>query len=72
MKFTEYKHFFDIGKYPDEWRRGQTAFNFVFDTYPDIANELRATEFDPFYNDSRLPAFWEQVEKLYKEQVEKD
>lgn len=40
-----------------EWRRGQTYFNVLYDLDPDLANEVRGTEFDPFYNDSICPDF---------------
>lgn len=65
LKFKDYKNCWDIASKPECYRVGQWAFNFVYDTYPDIANKLRATEFDPFYRDERLTAFWAEVERLY-------
>lgn len=38
-----------------EWRNGQTLFNVLYDLEPDLANEVRATELDPFYNDNVKP-----------------
>lgn len=42
--------------YPS-WRMGQTYFNVLHDLRPDIANKLRATVADPFYNDELIGAF---------------
>jgi hypothetical protein len=43
------------------WRLGQTAFNVLYEVAPDLADEIRATELDPFYLDDRLPAFYQWV-----------
>lgn len=40
------------------WRFGQSAFNALYDLHPEIANEVRGTENDPFYNDKVMPDFW--------------
>ena len=42
---------------PDGWRFGQTVFNFLMDTYPDVANGIRATKLDMFYNDDNVNEF---------------
>lgn len=34
--------------YPD-WRIGQSYFNYLTMDYPDLANEIRGSEFDPYY-----------------------
>lgn len=39
-------------------RYGQAMFNALYETHPDIANEIRGTDVDPFYFDARLSAFW--------------
>ena len=41
-------------------RQGQYAFNLLYRQRYIIADLLRATEFDPFYDDDRLDAFFEQ------------
>ena len=40
------------------WREGQILFNVLYVEYSDLANEIRATEYDPFYQEERIPAFW--------------
>lgn len=42
-------------------RIGQYLYNRLFGYNPDLANSITATEFDPFYNDNRVPAFLEYV-----------
>ena len=55
-------------KFPDELRPGQSAFNFVYEYLPTIANQIRGTNKDPFYQSSILPEFWDEVKRLYNEQ----
>jgi len=43
------------------WRSGQYAFNLLVKVRPDIAELLRGSDFDPFHDDSRLPAFYSFV-----------
>ena len=38
--------------YP-EWRKGQAYFNYLYQLYPDVADKIRGTEFDPFYADHK-------------------
>lgn len=45
------------------WREGQTLFNVLFVEYSELANEIRDTKYDPFYQDEKIPAFWERLEK---------
>lgn len=40
------------------WRKGQTHFNVLYQQYPLIANKIRSTSVDPFYNDLIIPSFW--------------
>lgn len=68
LDFVEvYKEFY-LTPRPAELREGQAAFNFVEEKFPDIANQLRGTDLDPFYVDSRLGGFWHEVQRLYYEQ----
>ena len=38
--------------YP-EWRKGQAYFNYLYQLHPDVADEIRGTEYDPFYADHK-------------------
>ena len=46
--------------YP-KWRKGQAYFNYLYQLHPDVANEIRETEYDPFYNDSRIDKFLNKI-----------
>ena len=46
--------------YP-EWRKGQAYFNYLYQLHPDVADEIRETEYDPFYNDSRIEKFLNKI-----------
>lgn len=48
--------------YP-EWRYGQAVFNTCHSLFPKIADNLRGTKYDPFYDDTRVDSFLDQVEK---------
>jgi len=48
----------------EKLRKGQIAFNELYEKHPDVANKIRGTIFDPFYIDSRLPDFYKKVEEL--------
>lgn len=45
------------------FRRGQAWFNALHELRPDLANEIRGTDIDPFYNDNKLPDAWEWLDK---------
>jgi hypothetical protein len=45
-----------------DWRQGQAAFNALCKVSPILAEEVRGSLRDPFYQDSRLDAFYEYVE----------
>jgi hypothetical protein len=47
-------------------RKGQRYFNALYALRPDLADQIRATLADPFYRDTKLPAFFERLEELYK------
>lgn len=36
------------------WRKGQALFNAMLITMPGIAEKVRATQYDPFHQDSRI------------------
>lgn len=36
-------------------RPGQFFFNLLYEKYPDLANEIRGTDLDPFHQDKVLP-----------------
>lgn len=40
-----------------EWRQGQAYFNVLHVHRPDLADWVRGTHFDPFYNNGHLDAF---------------
>ena len=46
--------------YP-EWRKGQAYFNYLYQLHPNVASEIRETEYDPFYNDSRIEKFLNKI-----------
>jgi hypothetical protein len=48
-------------------RKGQWMFNLLWTCFPDIADKIRTTEFDPFFDDSRIPAFLKHLEENYVE-----
>jgi hypothetical protein len=51
----------------EQLRAGQQAFNDLYDRDPRIANAIRGTDDDPFYDDRRLPAFHARVAQLREE-----
>ena len=50
----------------EELRKGQKAFNDLYQTDPDIANLIRGTVNDPFYNDKKLPEFYKKIDEIKK------
>jgi hypothetical protein len=55
-QFTDYINGFS-GERPQDQRLGQWAFNLLAEAYPKIANQIRATKYDPFYVDNKMPVF---------------
>jgi hypothetical protein len=51
-------------RYPS-WRPGQAYFNTLVSLRPDISKELETSILDPYYNDSRIPAFLEAVYDIW-------
>lgn len=45
-------------------RKGQAWFNALADSHPALANVIRGTELDPFYNDAVFPKFVEWLGTL--------
>jgi len=45
-------------------RKGQQAFNDLYAKHPEIADQIRGTSIDPFYNDECLTAFYAKVKSL--------
>lgn len=67
MTFDEYAHAIDrVRAENPRWRAGQTAFNVLLDIRPDLAEEIRATELDPFHNDNVLTQFYHWVRRQLK------
>lgn len=44
-----------------EWRYGQTCFNVLYELDPELANQIRGTDLDPFHLDERVPEFLAKV-----------
>lgn len=50
---------------PSHIRYGQSIFNDAYSLYPNETNELRATEYDCYYDDNKVEIFLEKLnEKL--------
>jgi hypothetical protein len=47
-----------------EWRWGQTLFNVLYMHYPEVANKIRATKYDCFHVDERVPEFKKRAIEL--------
>lgn len=48
-----------------ELRLGQHMFNELYLLNTAIANQIRGSIVDPFYNDDKIPAFLERVDELW-------
>jgi hypothetical protein len=62
-QFTKYlKEVVDVhdSAYPD-LRWGQAYFNVLYSKKRRLADELRGTDFDPFYSDHKIPAFLDYI-----------
>ena len=47
--------------YSTNERIGQAHFNVLYKLHPELANQIRATDKDPFYKDERLADFMEEI-----------
>lgn len=56
IKEVEKRAAFYMATY-DVWREGQAFFNALYDLYPEIANEIRATKYDMFCVDANIKRF---------------
>ena len=43
-------------------RLGQQLFNNLYDINPELANNIRGTKYDPFYNDDVIPEFLKYIQ----------
>lgn len=48
-------------KAPKSWRTGQIAMNLLSHVRSDIADMVRGSDYDPFYNDANLALFYDFV-----------
>jgi len=46
-------------------RRGQVAYNLLFDFRPDLAREIVGTNVDPFHDDSKINMFMHRLAELW-------
>lgn len=58
MTFEAFKEFVDGHPPVRNWRRGQTAFNLLYQERPGIADAVRGGPLDPFHVDDRMDDFW--------------
>jgi hypothetical protein len=65
ITFQEYKQRFYTTPYYRGFKYGQSVFNYVYNTEPDIAETARIAGYSPFHDDSKINMFWIMVEKLY-------
>lgn len=67
-EFQKYLDYVDAygRKYPEQ-RSGQVYFNSLHLYDFELANAIRSTHLDPFYNDYVITNFLEYVEKHYSE-----
>jgi hypothetical protein len=42
-------------------RKGQSLFNALYELNPEMANALRYTDADPFYQDNRISDFYTEL-----------
>lgn len=53
-----------LRKYRPELRPGQAAYNALHFLDPAMAAELHSSDADPFYDDTKLPAFWAALDQV--------
>jgi hypothetical protein len=46
-------------------RMGQSLFNALEEDWPDIAEEVRGKDFDPFYKDENIPRLFDWIWKVF-------
>ncbi len=56
-----------VEKRPKEWRRGQAYFNYAYEMFPEVVDEIRGTDRDCFYRNDRIGIFLEELNsKLFR------
>ena len=53
-----------IDNRPAQWRRGQAAFNKLYEEAPGWADSIRGGPIDPFHRDERLEAFFKWLPSI--------
>lgn len=48
-----------------KWRSGQALFNALLEVRPELAEQIRATIMDPFYQDFRIPKVLIWLERTF-------
>ena len=51
-------------KLNNQLRRGQCLFNALYDINPDVANNIRSTDSDCFYDDNKIETFFNELIKF--------
>jgi len=64
MKFAEFLDGY-FATVLDNQRSGQYLFNFLYHSRPEIADAIRDTECDPFYDDTRIPLAINRILELW-------
>lgn len=66
MTFTEFMLYaIEYDQQHHKERAGQSAFNALHNADAELANEIRGTDLDPFYDDDVLPEFWFHLERRW-------
>jgi len=55
---------FVLSKKNNSWRRGQCFFNALLIMFPEVAEFIRGTEYDPFYNNDIIDKCKAKITKL--------
>lgn len=66
MTFTAFTlYVIDYDQAHHKERSGQAAFNALWNVRPDLADQVRGTDLDPFHNDAVLLPFWHFVQEAW-------
>jgi hypothetical protein len=52
-------HDYDVIQRKSRMRKGQCAWNLLWQIHPGLAERTRGALVDPFYDDKLLPLFWQ-------------
>lgn len=55
-----------VGSYPT-WRPGQCLFNHLYYVRPDLADQIRATDKDPFFSDTKHDSRYVKAAEFIRE-----